>query len=68
VSAIRDWQTEVDDANQVSVLREVLHELSNAIADLEDSPYADEELLRGQLHDLELVREYGDRKLDHLLA
>ncbi|MFN8380139.1 MAG: hypothetical protein U0452_15870 [Anaerolineae bacterium] len=67
MSAVKDWQADIDAADQVGSLRVVLHDLASAISDLEDSPYADEDAVRDQLHDLELVREHGERKLDRLL-
>lgn len=67
MNIVRDWQADIDDADQVGALRAVLHELSGAITDLEDSPYAEEDTVRSQLHDLELVREHGERKLERML-
>jgi hypothetical protein len=67
MSAVRDWQAEIDWADQVGTLRGVLHELNAAITDLDESPYADEDAVRAQIHDLELLRTYAERKLDRLL-
>jgi hypothetical protein len=67
MNTVRDWQASIDDADQVAALRAVLHELSGAITDLEDSPYAEEDALQDQLHNLELVREHGERKLERML-
>ena len=67
MSAVKDWQAGIDQADQVGTLRGVLHDLNAAIADLDESPYAEEDDVQRQIHDLELLREYGERKLDRLL-
>lgn len=67
MTGTKDWQAAIDGADQVEAVRIVMIELGEAIASLEDSPYADEDPVDGQLHDLELLREYAARKLDRLL-
>ena len=67
MNTVRDWQAEIDESDQVGTLRAVLYELSGAITELEESPYADEDAVRQQLHDMELMRDYGERKLDRML-
>lgn len=64
---VKDWQAELDAAEQIDSIRLVLSELNEAIVALEDSPYGDEDSVRDQLRSLELLREYGERKLGQLL-
>ena len=64
---VKDWQAELDAAEQIDSIRLVLSELNEAVAALEDSPYADEDSVRDDLRSLELLREYGERKLGRLL-
>ena len=64
---VKDWQAELDAAEQIDSIRLVLSELNEAIVALEDSPYGDEDSVRDDLRSLELLREYGERKLSQLL-
>jgi hypothetical protein len=64
---VKDWQAELDAAEQIDSIRLVLSELNEAIVALEDSPYGDEDSVRDDLRSLELLREYGERKLGQLL-
>lgn len=64
----RDWQAEIDATNQVDTLRQILTRLNDAIVSYEDSPYAEEDAIYDRLHTLELLRDYGERKLEWLLA
>jgi len=63
----KDWQAELDAAGQIDSLRLALAELNEVIILLEESPYADEDQVRDDLRGLELLREYGERKLGRLL-
>ncbi|MBL8146821.1 MAG: hypothetical protein JNL34_10590 [Anaerolineae bacterium] len=64
---VKDWQAELDSAEQIDSLRLVLSELNEAIVAREDSPYGEEVSVRDDLRSLELLREYGERKLGRLL-
>ncbi|MFN8380071.1 MAG: hypothetical protein U0452_15510 [Anaerolineae bacterium] len=63
----KNWQAEIDETEQVDSLRLVLSELNDTIVSLEESPISDEDPVYDQLHDLELLRAYGELKLNRLL-
>lgn len=67
MNAQTNWRDQIDHADQIHTLRAVLSDLASAIDGLEESPYADEDAMREQLHELELLHEYGEHKLARML-
>jgi hypothetical protein len=64
---MRDFKQEIDRSDDPHELREILADLSDEIEMLEDLGY-DTRVHLDSIHDLELVRRYGENKLEKLLA
>jgi hypothetical protein len=65
--AMRDFKQEIDLSDDPHELREILADLSDEIEMLENLGYDTRAHLES-IHDLELVRRYGEQKIDKLLA
>ncbi len=64
---MRNFKREIDNCDDAHELREILADLAGEIDSLEDLPYEDDRHL-DHIHDLELVRRYGEHRLEKLLA
>ena len=65
---MQSYRDKIDTATDVSTLQLVLEDLETELAQALDSPYAEEDSFRQQIHDLELVIRYGETKLGQLLS
>lgn len=65
---IQSYRDKIDRSADARALQIVLEEMEVELNQLNDSPYADEESYRRQIHDLELLLRYGEDRLGRMLS
>lgn len=65
---VQSYRDRIDLADDVSALQLVLEDLEASLAQAEDSPYAEEQSFREQIHDMELMLRYGEDKMGEILS
>ncbi|MCA9902310.1 MAG: hypothetical protein KC547_00520 [Anaerolineae bacterium] len=64
---MRDFQTEIERTDDIHQLRAIIAELGETIQDLLAMSYEGDEA-EDRANSLELIRRYGEQKLERLLA
>jgi hypothetical protein len=64
---MRDFKHEIDETDDVHQLRSILAEVNEAVDHLLEMSYEGDAAER-RAHELQLIIEYGEHKLDKLLA
>lgn len=64
---MRDFQTEIERTDDIHQLRAIIAELGETIQDLLAMSYEGDEA-EGHANSLELIRRYGEQKLERLLS
>ncbi len=64
---MRDFQTEIERTDDIHQLRAIIAELGETIQDLLAMAYEGDEA-ENRANSLELIRRYGEQKLERLLA
>ncbi|MCL4247578.1 MAG: hypothetical protein KJ065_05475 [Anaerolineae bacterium] len=64
---MRDFQTEIERTDDIHQLRAIIAELGETIQDLLAMAYEGDEA-EDRANSLELIRRYGEQKLERLLA
>lgn len=62
------YRDKIDDSADWRELQAVIDQMESELALMLDSPYMEEDSYRQNAHDLELIIEYGKRKLDKMLS
>ncbi len=62
------YRDKIDDSADWRELQTLIDQMESELALMLDSPYMEEDSYRQSAHDLELIIEYGKRKLDKMLS